>query len=118
MINTLNDLKHYLSDNKLIKIFLLCGNNSFSNSGARGFIDNNLKNKKTKFFFKESQIPEINELIKIIDEIRTFKPDLILAIGGGAIIDYAKIANVVENKVNLRDLIINYSYPFKKNIQS
>ena len=50
MINTLNDLKHYLSDNKLIKIFLLCGNNSFSNSGARGFIDNNLKNKKTKFF--------------------------------------------------------------------
>mgnify|MGYP001181497977 FL=1 len=36
-----------------------------------------------------------------------------MAIGGGAIIDYAKIANVVEFKDNLKNLIINHSYPFK-----
>ena len=34
--------------------------------------------------------------------------------GGGAVIDYAKIANVVEVREDLADLIVNYSYPFKK----
>lgn len=114
MMNNLDDLKKFLSDKKIKKIFLLCGQKSFSNSGAKDFISNNLKEKEIKFFFKESEIPEINELIKIIDETRLFRPNLILAIGGGAVIDYAKIANVVENKINLKDLIINYSYPFKK----
>ena len=39
---------------------------------------------------------------------------MILAVGGGAVIDYAKIANVVDVREDLADLIVNYSYPFKK----
>ena len=39
---------------------------------------------------------------------------MILAVGGGAVIDYAKIANVVDVRDDLADLIVNYSYPFKK----
>ena len=39
---------------------------------------------------------------------------LIVAIGGGAVIDYAKIANVVDLRSNLSELIINYQYPFHK----
>ena len=38
---------------------------------------------------------------------------MILAVGGGAVIDYAKIANVIEIRNDLKDLIVNYSYPFK-----
>ena len=72
-----------------------------------------IKNKEIKYFYKKSEIPVLNELIEIIKEIRNFKPDLFLAIGGGAIIDYAKMANVVDIKTNLAELIINYSYPFK-----
>ena len=56
----------------------------------------------------------LEELIKIINDIKSFKPDLVLAIGGGAVIDYAKIANVVDVRDDLADLIVNYSYPFKK----
>ena len=37
-----------------------------------------------------------------------------LAVGGGTVIDYAKIANVVELRNDLSELIVNYSYPFKK----
>ena len=85
-------------------------------SGADNLIKNITQNKKIKIFYKNSFIPIIDELIKIIFEIRKFQPDLILAIGGGTIIDYAKIANVIELKDNLTDLIVNYSYPFKKKI--
>ena len=53
-------------------------------------------------------------MIEIINNIKIFKPNLILAVGGGAVIDYAKISNVVDVREDLADLIVNYSYPFKK----
>ena len=61
-----------------------------------------------------SEVPTLDELITIIKEIRNYKPNLLLAVGGGTVIDYAKIANVVDLRPNLEELIINYSYPFKK----
>ena len=42
---------------------------------------------------------------------------MILAIGGGAVIDYAKMANVVDLRDDLSELIVNYTYPFKKYTQ-
>ena len=51
----------------------------------------------------------------IIYLIRRFSPDLIIAIGGGSVLDYAKMANVIEITENLNKQIINYSYPLKKN---
>ena len=114
MISSTNDIKKFVNDKKFKKIFLLCGEKSLVTSGADNLVKNITQNKKIKIFYKNSFIPIIDELIKIIFEIRKFQPDLILAIGGGTIIDYAKIANVIELKDNLTDLIVNYSYPFKK----
>jgi len=113
MINSKNDIKHFLNDNSFKKIFLLCGKKSFTTSGAENFFKNLLKKKEIKLFYKVSELPILDELLKIITEVRNFKPDLILAVGGGAIIDYSKIANLVDYKNDLKDLIINYSYPFK-----
>ena len=113
MISSTDDIKKFLNDNSFKKIFILCGKNSFITSGAKKFIEESLIKKEVKFLYKISNIPILEELIKIINDIRNFKPDLILAIGGGTIIDYAKIANLVEVKDNLKELIINYNYPFK-----
>ena len=118
MISSTNDIKKFVNDKKFKKIFLLCGEKSLVTSGADNLVKNITQNKKIKIFYKNSFIPIIDELIKIIFEIRKFQPDLILAIGGGTIIDYAKIANVIELKDNLTDLIVNYSYPFKKIYQN
>ena len=114
MINSTNDIKTFISDKNFKKIFILCGKKSFVTSGAQKFFNNLLKKKEISFFYKKSKIPIFKELIKIIRDIRIFKPDLILAVGGGAVIDYAKIANVVEIRDDLKDLIVNYSYPFNK----
>jgi alcohol dehydrogenase len=113
MINSTEDIKKFLHDKNFKKIFVLCGIKSFVTSGAKIFFDKLLNNKEIKLFYKNSELPILEELIKIISDIKNFKPDLILAIGGGAVIDYAKIANVVDIKDNLKDLIVNYSYPFK-----
>ena len=114
MINSKNDIRKFLRDSSFKKIFILCGKKSFTDSGADVLFREIAALKEIKFFYKTSELPILEELNQIIKEIKHFKPDLILAIGGGAIIDYAKIANVVDLRPDLADLIVNYSYPFKK----
>jgi alcohol dehydrogenase class IV len=114
MINSTQDIKNFVNDKSFKKIFILCGKKSFVTSGAENLIKNIITSKEIKLFYKKSELPILDELIEIINDIRIFEPDLILAIGGGAVIDYAKIANVVDIKPNLAELIINYSYPFKE----
>ena len=114
MINSTEDIKKFIYDTSFRKIFVLCGKKSFITSGAEIFFKELLNKKETKLFYKNSELPVLEELIDIINAIKNFKPDLILAVGGGAVIDYAKIANVVDVRDDLADLIVNYSYPFKK----
>jgi len=113
MVNSIEDIRKFIGDNSFKKIFILCGKKSFITSGAEEFFKKDINNKEIKFFYKNSDLPILEELIEIIKEIKNFKPNLILAVGGGAVIDYAKIANVVDIRPDLADLIVNYSYPFK-----
>ena len=113
MISSSEDVLKFVNDRGFKKIFVLCGKKSFVNSGAENLLKK-IKNSKVKLSYKKSEIPILEELIEIIKEIQNFKPDLFLAIGGGAVIDYAKIVNVVDIREDLADLIVNYKYPFNK----
>ncbi|MDC1080292.1 iron-containing alcohol dehydrogenase [Candidatus Pelagibacter sp.] len=114
MVNSAEDIKKFINDKSFKKIFVLCGKKSFVTSGAEELFKKIIIDKEIKLFYKKSELPILEELIEIINDIKNFKPDLILAVGGGAVIDYAKIANVVDIREDLADLIVNYSYPFKK----
>ncbi|MDC3125920.1 iron-containing alcohol dehydrogenase [Candidatus Pelagibacter sp.] len=114
MINSLDDIEKFIGDKSFKKIFILSGKKSFVTSGAENFFKKIIKDRNIKFFYKQSEVPVLDELIKIIKEIRNYKPDLLLAVGGGTVIDYAKISNVVDLRPDLAELIVNYSYPFKK----
>ena len=114
MINSIQDIKKFINDKSFKKVFVLCGKKSFVSSGAGNALKDMLSKKDTRIFYKNSELPIVEELIEIINSIKNFKPDLILAVGGGAVIDYAKISNVTDVRPDLIDLIVNYSYPFKQ----
>ena len=115
-LTSVKDLKYFFKDEKFNKIFVITGKKSYFLSGAKKIFDPLLKGKKTQIFFKSSPYPEINELKKLILLIKKFQPDLILAIGGGSVIDYAKMANLDGIYENLEKKIKENSYNIKKKI--
>jgi alcohol dehydrogenase class IV len=96
-----SDLENLIAQAKFERIFFLCGKKSYFLSGAHQAFKKILKKKITKFYFKSSLFPEIVELKKIIISLKKFSPDLIIAVGGGTVIDYAKIANSIDLERNL-----------------
>ena len=113
--SVIKSLNKIASPNKYKKIFILTGKKSFFLSGAKKIIDKFLSNREYSFYFKKSKIPQVDELKRIIIKINKFEPDLVLAIGGGAVLDYAKIANSFDNIQNLNSRIIRSTYKVKKN---
>ncbi len=114
MINNIKEFKTYIENEKIKKIYLICGKKSFKTSGANVILEDLLKSKEIKIYYKKSDYPILEELIEINKDLKNQKPDLMLAVGGGAVIDYAKMANILDNTENISDLIVNYNYPFKK----
>ena len=113
MTNSIEDIQNFIKDKSFKKIFVLCGKKSFITTGAEKTFKRILQEKEIKLFYKNSELPILEELIMITNEVKNFKPNLILAVGGGAVIDYSKIANVIDVRPDLAELIVNYSYPFK-----
>lgn len=96
------------------RVFVLAGLNSFYKSGANIYFEKHFDKKNLKFFFKKKEYPEINELKKIIIAIKKFKPKYILAVGGGSVMDYAKISCNINDIKNLNKIIKSSSKNYKK----
>ena len=109
----LGDLENFLKAKNIKNVFIISGLNSYVKSGAKKIMKKFLLNKKTKFFFKKSALPEINELKRIINSIKDFSPDLIIAIGGGSVIDYAKIANSLELSKNYIAIVVGGEWLYR-----
>ncbi len=112
--NSLENIVHLSRERKVKKILVFAGKNSFSISGAKKHLTNILSNFEHEVFYKNSSLPEINDLKKFISKINNFKPDLIIAIGGGAVLDLAKTSNCFFNSDEIEILIQDSKYTLNK----
>lgn len=115
-ISNLKEISSFLSDKKFNRCFLITGKNSYYKSGADKVFEKIFEEKILYKYFKKNSIPEFNELKNIIKLIEEFNPDLILAIGGGAVIDYAKSASCLSSSVEKKE-IIESSIKYKKKVK-
>lgn len=110
----INNFLYIIRKDKYKKILIISGKNSFFKSGANVKFKKSFVGKKVEFFFKNKKLPEFEELKRIISCIKKNQPDLILAIGGGCVMDYAKLANVLTYSDNLKKDILKNSALLKK----
>ena len=96
-----NKLTFFLEKKKIQNILVITGQKSFNFSGFKKLaIYEKFKTMMT-ILYKKSEIPEIYELEYLIKKINIINPDLIIALGGGCVIDYAKLVNGLHNIKNL-----------------
>ncbi len=110
----IKSLKDLINSKSIKKIFIITGQNSYFKSHANQTFQGLLKQKNLKFFFKKGSIPEYLELKTVIHKLRSFHPDLILAIGGGCAMDYAKSANALSFSKDIKNSIIHSNLTKKK----
>lgn len=117
MISKIQDIKYYFKNKKNLRIAIISGEKSFKKIKGKNFIEKILpKNNNLTFFFKKNSFPEIKELKKIIIHLQKFKPQLVIAIGGGSVLDYAKLAVLDDLKTDLNSKIKNGKYDLKKKL--
>jgi len=108
-ISTINDFKDLIKYKKFKNIFVISGKKSFYNSDAFKLFKFS-KDKIVEYYFKKQKLPEYPELITILNLVNKFKPDVIVAIGGGSVIDYAKIVSIIDlqSMQNLKKKLVSY----------
>ena len=91
-IGCLSKLAHELSNrNNLKNVLLVTGKRSFETSGAKGQIDEALGNYIVRHVNDFEVNPKCDDLIRIKKELGEFNPEVVLAIGGGSVLDMAKL---------------------------
>ena len=61
------ELRLFFKTEKFNKIFVICGEKSFHQSGAKKLLNELLKDNIIKFFYKKFPYPDLNELKIIIN---------------------------------------------------
>jgi len=100
-----NKLNSFIKNNKIQNILIITGKKSFNFSGFKKLkIYKDFKFIMT-ILYKKNKIPEIGELNFLIEKVNLANPDLIIALGGGCALDYAKLANALYNIKDLKKKI-------------
>ena len=98
-IGTLKNLDKLISEYDAKKIFLVYGKKSFRLSGAEEKIGPIIENVSYSVF-NPTPNPEIEEIKKGISIFKRFEPDIVIAVGGGSVIDSAKSINALSSQLD------------------
>lgn len=107
----INKLKNILKKIKAKNIFLITGKKSYEICGADKIMNQLLKNYEITRFSDFENNPKINDLKNGIELFYKNKFDCVIAIGGGSVIDMAKLINIFafNPPLNIENPIIKNS---------
>lgn len=91
--NCAEQARQLFNDNNWNNVLLVTGKKSFDSSGSGKFIAQLLADRDVDLlrFCEFSNNPNIADLRKGLEVIRTFNPSVIIAIGGGSVMDMGKL---------------------------
>jgi alcohol dehydrogenase class IV len=89
-----NYLSEYLLNNAINSVFLVHGRDSYYQSGSMDYIKNLDEKIEFHHFFNFSTNPKIEDVIIGNKEFIDSKAQIIIAIGGGSVIDMAKLIRI------------------------
>lgn len=90
---TVDSLRKWIEQNRFKKIFLVTGKSSYDASGAKAMLEAVLKIRQVVRFNNFSTNPNIKDVYLGANRLRDADPDVIIAVGGGSVIDMAKLLN-------------------------
>ncbi|MDQ3194436.1 MAG: phosphonoacetaldehyde reductase, partial [Bacteroidota bacterium] len=102
-LNRLSEILDIKSDDK---VFLVTGKKSFAISGAEKIITEHLKKNDYTRFSDFEENPKLEDIKKGIHVFKEKRYDLILAVGGGSVIDIAKMINIFSFQAETPEAII------------
>ena len=114
-----NSLNEIVSDLGSKKILVLTGKSSFKRSKSKEFLMGELSNYKDKLHFYSDfrNNPNIEDLNKAIKKLESIKFDLIIACGGGSVIDFSKLLKIyLSNSESIKDFPAKFCIPDKSKI--
>lgn len=98
------DLRNYIESFEVFRIFLVTGKSSYNSSGAQAFIEETLGDIAYERFSEFEQNPKYEDAVKGSQIFQQSKSDFIIAIGGGSVIDMAKLINTFTANSNTNSL--------------
>lgn len=104
---TIGKLEGILSNINPDNIFLVTGKASYESSGAKATMDGILEPYKTVHFSDFQVNPQVDDVKKGVEVFNKNKCDFVVAIGGGSVMDIAKLINVFSvNEGNSEEYIL------------
>jgi alcohol dehydrogenase class IV len=105
-------LKKILETKRVANIFLVTGKQSYFSCGAEKKMMEVLANFEVERFWDFSDNPKIDDFYKGLSKFKNSKAQVIIAIGGGSVIDMAKlIRRFSESNVEMLNIVANTIEP-------
>jgi alcohol dehydrogenase class IV len=93
-VGAISKLGRELDHRRARRVFLVTGDASFDQCGAAASVEPALRSREVYRHCGFSQNPKLDELSPAVDAFRAGAFDIVVAIGGGSVIDTAKLVNV------------------------
>lgn len=107
----------YLSAVGHKRVFIITSGSSMFENGTIPAVENYLKGASTSYtiFRGVQKNPDTNVVMEIVDKMHEFKPDIVIAVGGGSPIDAAKVASLFYEykEINFSN-VLSISLPEKR----